>query len=166
MGFCERPYNELLYIPGLFDFPNGRTDCSITRIFVDSKASLAGGRANWGIPKELAEFTLSDDKAELTVAVNGEPATAFAMRNFGPTLPLNTRLVPKGLRTLSQLYSDTIYNFALSGKARMRLASLEPKFSSAKLFPDLTKRSVLAGVYIEDFEIEFPVAKRLEHKIL
>ncbi len=162
------PYNELLYIPGLFDFPNGRTDRSITRIYVDSTASLIGGRANWGIPKELADFSLSKDGSELSVSVSvkGEPATSFAMKNFGPSLPVSTRFVPKGLRTLSQLYNDTLYTFALSGKGRMRFASLEPKFTSARLFPDLMERRVLAGVYIEGFEIEFPVAKRLEHKIL
>jgi hypothetical protein len=34
---------------------------SIPHIWVDSPASLAGGRALWHIPKELAEFTMSDE---------------------------------------------------------------------------------------------------------
>src|SRR5262245_61022490 len=45
------PYRELLFIPGLFE-----RGFSITRTYVSSQASVDSGRANWGIPKQLAEF--------------------------------------------------------------------------------------------------------------
>jgi len=50
------PYREILFIPGRFAF-NGRRDWSISRIYVETLASVIGGRANWGIPKDLATFT-------------------------------------------------------------------------------------------------------------
>src|SRR5213596_1104261 len=45
------PYRDLLFIPGLFE-----RGFSITRIYVSTPASVASGRANWGIPKQLADF--------------------------------------------------------------------------------------------------------------
>lgn len=49
---------------------------TIVRIWVDSEASRDGGRALWGIPKELARFTVEgsfhaaeDDKGPIAVAV-------------------------------------------------------------------------------------------------
>lgn len=44
---------------------------SITDIWVDSPTSLAGGRALWGIPKELADFdglTASDERGPIAFA--------------------------------------------------------------------------------------------------
>ncbi|WP_167096209.1 acetoacetate decarboxylase family protein [Amycolatopsis granulosa] len=39
----------------------GLPSVTIPHIWVDSPVSLAGGRALWHIPKELAEFTLADE---------------------------------------------------------------------------------------------------------
>jgi hypothetical protein len=49
-------YNELIVAAALTRF--GRHyGFWISHIYVDSPASLAGGREIWGLPKELAEFT-------------------------------------------------------------------------------------------------------------
>jgi hypothetical protein len=68
-----------------------RLGVSITRIWVDSAASRAGGRELWGIPKELAEFewdrglTASARDVDGTIAsVRAEPP------RFGLWLPLMT----------------------------------------------------------------------------
>lgn len=51
------PYRELLLIPGSFRVRD-KTLASISRIFVSTTESLASGRRNWGIPKELADFSV------------------------------------------------------------------------------------------------------------
>jgi hypothetical protein len=48
-------YDELALVR-LVRTPGGKIGASIPLIWVNSAASLAGGRALWGIPKELAEF--------------------------------------------------------------------------------------------------------------
>ncbi|WIA37550.1 hypothetical protein OEZ86_014457 [Tetradesmus obliquus] len=51
------PYNELAYIPGKYKAGKCSTPLfSVQRIWVDSEASVHGGRSNWGLPKELAKF--------------------------------------------------------------------------------------------------------------
>lgn len=54
------PYRELLFVPGRFELA-GKKAHSISKIYVSSAASVANGRANWGIPKEQADFHRSDD---------------------------------------------------------------------------------------------------------
>lgn len=52
------PYDELLYVPGYFNFKSeaGKDNfaLSVTRIYVSAPASVKNGRANWGVPSELA----------------------------------------------------------------------------------------------------------------
>lgn len=65
------PYHEVLAAPlvrsGL------RVGLSITDIWVDSAASKAGGRELWGIPKEMADFSVTHAPAFHGVArVDGE----------------------------------------------------------------------------------------------
>jgi hypothetical protein len=46
------PYNELVYIPG--KYKPGKCSSpvfSVQRIWVDSEASVQGGRINWGLLK-------------------------------------------------------------------------------------------------------------------
>jgi hypothetical protein len=50
------PYNELAYLPGKFKPGKCRSPVfSIQRIWVDSEASVQGGRINWGLPKVRSE---------------------------------------------------------------------------------------------------------------
>ncbi|GAA5877072.1 hypothetical protein JCM3774_002834 [Rhodotorula dairenensis] len=70
------PYDELIYVPGLFSRRprQTRTDAttaepveyfpSITRIYVSTDESVYNGRKNWGIPKHRADFNFSSDPAD------------------------------------------------------------------------------------------------------
>jgi hypothetical protein len=65
----------------------------ITHIWVDSAASRDGGRALWGIPKDLADLTLSAGSAS---AVSGGPIASAALprgRGFPLRLPAVFRVV-------------------------------------------------------------------------
>jgi hypothetical protein len=52
-------YSELLVLPALTRVA-GKLGWWISHAYVDSPASLAGGREMWGVPKDLATFTWSD----------------------------------------------------------------------------------------------------------
>lgn len=63
---------------------------SITEIWVDSESSLAGGRALWGIPKELADFDL--DRTDGFSASAATPDEWIATATFTPRGPSGPRL--------------------------------------------------------------------------
>jgi Acetoacetate decarboxylase (ADC) len=54
-------YNELIIAPTLVR-AGGRIGALISHIYVDSQASLEGGRQIWGLPKQLAAFDWRDDQ--------------------------------------------------------------------------------------------------------
>jgi len=60
------PYHELILFSGLAR-PAGtaRLAVIVSHIYVDSEASVAGGRAIWGLPKELAEFDWSERRIDV-----------------------------------------------------------------------------------------------------
>ncbi|MEU4743314.1 acetoacetate decarboxylase family protein [Actinosynnema sp. NPDC023658] len=66
-----------------------RIGVSIARIWVDSPVSLAGGRALWGIPKEVADFEWGDDLAASARDSQG-PIASVRVRasRFGVRLPV------------------------------------------------------------------------------
>ena len=58
-------YGELLVLPALTRV-RGRLGWWISHAYVDSEASLAGGRRMWGVPKDLATFDWSGGAARVT----------------------------------------------------------------------------------------------------
>ncbi|WP_414571706.1 acetoacetate decarboxylase family protein [Nostoc sp. CCY 9925] len=55
-------YNELIIVPALVHYQR-KIGAWISHIYVDNGDSVAGGREIWGLPKELAEFTLEQEYA-------------------------------------------------------------------------------------------------------
>ncbi|MGI9246260.1 MAG: acetoacetate decarboxylase family protein, partial [Steroidobacteraceae bacterium] len=88
------PYRELLFIPGALRFADGRRHASISRIFVSTWASVVNGRANWGIPKDRADFAVTRGGERDRLAVADEKGREFCRLDFesprGPRLPLRT----------------------------------------------------------------------------
>ncbi len=58
-------YNELIVAPALVR-NRGKVGGWISHIYVDNLDSVAGGREIWGLPKEMAEFTHTDDCITVT----------------------------------------------------------------------------------------------------
>ena len=99
-------YDELLVATPVV--ARGRARITIPQIWVDSPASLAGGRALWGIPKRLAAFeaTRTADAASVSARTAG-PVAALSAR-FGrailpgtPQLPLPIEQRSSGRRIVS-----------------------------------------------------------------
>jgi hypothetical protein len=86
-------YDELLVaVPSL---GRGGFRVTIPQIWVDSPASVRGGRELWGIPKQLAQFRRTEraPRTAVTMTVAGEPVAELRARRGLPLLP--------GMRQLS-----------------------------------------------------------------
>jgi acetoacetate decarboxylase len=69
---------------------------TITDIWVDSPASMAGGRELWAIPKDMCDFTLRTDRSgpltrtTWTTAIDGQPIASAWFTDgsrFAPRVP-------------------------------------------------------------------------------
>jgi hypothetical protein len=161
------PYRELLFIPGSYPFEDGRRHFTISRIVVSTWDSVVNGRANWGIPKDRADFEVRVDPAnprEESIVVRAEDgremcALRLAVTRFAPRLPVPGFLVPEGLRTLAQRFGGKTYYYAPASSGWLRPGRLLEWWFDPELFPDLRAGSV-AGVFkVESFRLTFPLAK-------
>ncbi|GAC1622430.1 MAG: hypothetical protein NVS9B10_06370 [Nevskia sp.] len=154
------PYRELLYIPGRFDFPNGR-HYSITRIYVSSMESVVNGRRNWGIPKDCCDFDYrygADGRDVFEVSHEGRRFAHLALQARGPGLPFTTALLPDALLTLSQIHGGRQFTYVPSASGRVQFARVTDWAFDGALFPDLARGRVLACVRTPRFRMGFPVA--------
>jgi len=143
-------YDELLVaIPSL---PGPRV--TIPQIWVDSAASMAGGRELWGIPKQLAEFSRTETTHGVTMAMSTVAMSTVASidARYGrrlvpgmPRLPLTTLQVLDGRRTLAHNH--------VTGK--LSALSAEWNFPSDGPLGYLAHRKPFASFAIRDASIIF-----------
>lgn len=119
------PYDELLWLRPCFS-PRGPFP-GVERIVVDVPASVEGGRRNWAIPKQRAEFAWRGEQAE----VHWPDGTLYARlrvgRVLGQTLPLRLGWLPRRLRTLAQHDERGWAWTTVTGECRIRFARLQVK---------------------------------------
>jgi hypothetical protein len=99
-------YSELLVARPAAPTGGGGRRISITDIWVDSPASVAGGRELWAIPKHLADFTLeSEHRGPLTTtdwgaSIAREPIASASFRDISraaPRLPFKAGVWQPGI---------------------------------------------------------------------
>jgi hypothetical protein len=150
------PYNELLYIPGRQKL-GAKSGFFISKIYVDSVASVKGGRTNWGIPKEYAEITIENvNEKAISIAASQEDKNLFAakMNIKGPSFPINTSLIPIPL--VQALDNKQFYTkFKGSGSAKWSSIAIEKCESS--FFEDISKHTALGGLAVNPFNLTFPL---------
>jgi hypothetical protein len=154
------PYRELLYIPGRFDFADGRYR-SITRIFVSSMDSVVNGRINWGIPKDACDFDFRYGRSgrdELEASLDGKTFAHFEFRAGGLMLPFTTAIVPDFLLKLAQIYRGRQFAYAPTARGTIQFARVTDWHFDSTLFPDLARGKVVACVKVPRFAMNFPVA--------
>ena len=98
-------YAELAWMPCLVS-ARGARGYYIAKMYVDSRDSLAGGRELWAIPKQLAQFSISDRTA--TVDTEDGAHLELALHRRGPALPLSAgagTLQPDGIEAVRFLGS-------------------------------------------------------------
>ena len=156
------PYRELLFLPGHFRSAWG-TYPLISKIYVSTLVSIVNGRANWGIPKEHADFTIEEAGREthITVSRDGASFAELVIARSGPTLPVHLGLLPPPLRTIGQPLAGTFYRTIPKGKGRVQRAVLRAVEIDAGLFPDVGKARLLTAIAVPRFSLVFPEAKRV-----
>ena len=152
------PYGELLFIPGKFRFQGKKLD-TISKIYVSTMESVVNGRANWGIPKEKADFAftkIGENTEKAAVTVGGTPAAEFTLRSGKLAFPVNTKLMPF---PLVQKHEDNYFFTNFSGKGKGHFAKIEELRINPALFPDVSALRPLAVIRVDPFDITFPVAE-------
>lgn len=155
------PYRELLFIPGVMRFPDGHRHASISRILVSTWDSVVNGRANWGIPKDRADFDIGREPGleRLTVTTQGREICRLEFEPArGLRLPLATSWLPSSWLTLAQAYDGRVYYYAPQARGFMKTCRLLRWQFDGASFPDLAPATVLSALRIEDFSLQFPVA--------
>jgi hypothetical protein len=151
------PYGELLLIPGKF-MHKGRKLNTISNIYVSTMASVKNGRRNWGIPKELADFSFQSvgtNTERVSISTGGNMIAEFTLSSGKLAFPVNTKLLPF---PLVQNYEGKYYYTTFQGKGMGRLAKLKDVHINPQLFPDINGIKPLIAIKVEPFEIIFPEA--------
>ncbi len=155
------PYDELLFTPGRFHSPRGNFR-SITKIYVSTWASVINGRRNWGIPKEIAQFTWDacDEQTErVTVSYNDVFIAEFTLKTLDVKVPVTASLLPPSWRTFVQEYEGQTFYTTPHGIGKMKPASLIEARVDPKHFPDITQGRLISAVKTEHFKLTFPLAQ-------
>ncbi|MGM0563749.1 MAG: acetoacetate decarboxylase family protein [Pseudomonadota bacterium] len=161
------PYRELLFIPGRFRFDHNGFRGSrymITKIYVSSQASVDGGRANWGIPKELADFSITDEdtrRQRIQVSQDDQLIAESLFERGRICAPVTTALVPAALGSVAQWRNDDLVLTAPAASGRMQRARVVESHFAPKHFPDINNARVKSGLCTasRQFKMTFPVPR-------
>ena len=160
------PYQELLFIPGLFRFGN-IVSFSISKIYVSTSDSVWNGRRNWGIPKELADFSFAsnpDGSRTISVRCGDQPVLTLRAKAWGPRVPITTKLLP-GFRVVQERLTTDGSALEPAGELLLthptatgsaRLTSLSELSVNSALFPDLSRIEPIIALSAERFSMTFP----------
>jgi len=148
-------YQELLFIPGRLNFDKKKV-FSISKIYVSSQDSVENGIANWGIPKDLADFTITKPTAKETIVevlIEGKTFFKVHLRDGSFKFPISTQFFP--LKLAQKLGDDLlITNSPAKGKATFaKLLNIEINEAH---FPPISQLKPLSVLAVSDFEMEFP----------
>ncbi|WP_372660151.1 acetoacetate decarboxylase family protein [Amycolatopsis kentuckyensis] len=141
-------YHELL---AAVSIKARRVSCSITEIWVDSEASMAGGRELWAIPKDLAtlDFTTGDRTFTATAATaDAWIATAAFKRRAG--LPLK---LPTSFEVVQE--RDGLLRTPVGAKISPRPASADWSFNPDGPLGYLDGRRPVASLELPKSELRF-----------
>lgn len=158
------PYYELLFIPGAYRFPDGKSYLTISRIYVSSLDSVVNGNRNWGIPKQLAQFEVQyGDRGRDCVRLSHEDR-CFAhlqYKSWPLPIPVLGSLMPSRWRTLAQYDHDQSYVYSPSATGIALPGQLVAAQFEAPMFPDIRMSDALFSVKLPYFRMGFPEASIL-----
>jgi hypothetical protein len=165
------PYRELLLVPGRFRLNNGSVHYAVTKIYVSTKMSVDSGIANWGIPKELADFAWDSNAGQdqIKVLKGGQTVLEARFSSDGLGVPVNTNWLPAAWLTLAQpeLEPDLtprdrgqILLTAPSAAGAMRLARIQQLCADPHHFPNLESLKPWLVVKANPFTMQFPIPRR------
>jgi hypothetical protein len=150
------PYQELLFIPGIFSF-NGNKSFSISKIYVSTELSVVNGINNWGIPKEYASFSWAKLKNEdhIDVTLNEKKIFQAHFTKGGFRFPVSTKLIPF---KIIQSFNNQLLLTKPSGKGSASFATHSQLQTNPPFFPDLSNSKPFLTIRVDNFEMVFPPA--------
>src|SRR4051794_31368506 len=133
----------------------GRPRVSITDIWVDSPASRDGGRALWGIPKDLADLTIrtAPDGGTVAAASGGDSAASIGSASFRPRVRLPGRWPIR--MTVAQALAGTVRRTPVRGHAAVRLGGSAWRVDARGPLGHLADRRPLLTLTLADFRLRF-----------
>ena len=151
-GDSTLQYGELLIFPALTRI-GGRPGMWISHAYVDSPASLAGGRRMWGVPKDLATFDWSADGRVTLTAEDGAHLITSTFPQPRRRLP-----VPSVLASNGTTGGGDRRRFVGTGPLRIAPARIDVEIPSTSPFASLplAGRRHLALAGHADFRLRAP----------
>ncbi len=148
-------YSELL-VARLTDTESHGRRVSITDIWVDSPASVAGGRELWAIPKDLCDFKLDNtgktfQKTSWTASLDGRP---IARARFSDVSRATLRTPFKGA-TWQERESGEEVVAHLTGSAKVLPCRSHWEFNDVGPLAWLAGKRPLASFRMADFQMSF-----------
>ncbi|MEN8706774.1 MAG: acetoacetate decarboxylase family protein [Nocardioides marinisabuli] len=151
-------YSELL-VARVLRTPAGDRRVSITDIWVDSPASVAGGRGLWAIPKGLGDFESSTsrrgplERARWSMSTDGAPV---ARARFSDLSAIAPRLPARGGVWQAPIDAHTVpVETDMVGRSRLAPCSSSWTFDTAGPLGWLAGRRSLASFRQRDFTLSF-----------
>ncbi|SOD71719.1 acetoacetate decarboxylase [Jatrophihabitans sp. GAS493] len=133
---------------------------TITHIWVDSEQSRDGGKALWGIPKQLADFDFSDDSAEPAPApargrdfTAADESGAIAAGTIRPRRRLPVR-VPVRFRVVQRLHGRAKVT-PVRSRAGLGVAAATFTANPAGPLAFLAGRRPILTLTMHDFDMSF-----------
>lgn len=151
------PYLELLHVP-YFTHSAGTIGPTIDRIWVTSQRSVDSGRANWAIPKDLADITRTVDDggaAHWTATRGGELLASAVLEPAGPSLPTYK---PRWAGRLLQRMHGVRYATPIDASGRIRFAKVRD-VQLGPVFSDVDPARIGGAVIVERFRMGFHAAQ-------
>jgi len=152
-------YAELVWMPCMVAVPTADRTARgyfVDKMYVDSPASLAGGREIWALPKQLARFQLGEREAIVDTEDGAHLVLELAHRGPAARAPIGGATV--------QAAAEAIVRFRGSGNARVGSARMRVReargldgwmgWAGARRLPAL-------GIGLRDFAITMHAPKRL-----
>lgn len=143
----QMSYHELL---AAVSIKARRVSCTITEIWVDSEASLAGGRELWAIPKDLAALDFTGGRTFTATAATADDwiATAAFTRRVG--LPLR---LPTSFEVVQE--RDGLLRTPVGAKISPRPASADWSFNPEGPLGYLAGRRPVASLELPSSTLRF-----------
>ena len=137
-------YSELIVIAGLVSYA-GKIGGWVSHIYVDNPNSVAGGREIWGLPKEMADFTWTEQSVTVRQGDRVLCCLKYHRQNFGLPIPL-------GASSFSSLGSNLLL-FPAQLKARLGLVSAQLKITPESPFGGLNIGQPWLTVHADQMEL-------------
>ncbi|MET7986862.1 acetoacetate decarboxylase family protein [Streptomyces sp. NPDC005281] len=142
-------YNELLRAVLVRDGLRPRV--SITDIWVDSEASMAGGRELWGIPKEMADFAIDRSAGVRAGAATGKEVLATAAFEPGRRIPGRWPLTYR----VTQTRDGELKTSSVRSRSTVRMARARWVAQEGSPLGELSRSRPLLSLALNDFTIRF-----------